>query len=73
MRFVDLLVFSTHIYYSTMNTLTIDDTKFVVLEQHEYEKLLERAASKRTPARKMTLQAGKKMAYRLIDKWSRGR
>lgn len=56
-----------------MNTLTIDDTKFVVLEQHEYEKLLERAASKRTPARKMTLQAGKKMAYRLIDKWSRGR
>jgi len=52
-----------------MNTLIIDRKKYVVLGQREYEKLIEKAASKKQAARKLSLAEGKKLAYKLIDKW----
>ncbi|WKZ60007.1 MAG: hypothetical protein QY309_00700 [Cyclobacteriaceae bacterium] len=52
-----------------MNTLVIDKKKYVLVAQREYEKLLEKAASKKQTARKLSLAEGKKLAYKLIDKW----
>lgn len=54
-----------------MSTLTIDNKKFVVIEQKEYEKLQLLAAKKTTPAKKLSLAAGKKHALKLIDKWAK--
>jgi len=54
-----------------MNTLTIERKKYVVVLQEEYESLLEKAAAKTTPVRKLSLKEGKKLAYKLIDKWSK--
>ena len=54
-----------------MGTLTIDKKKFVVLEQKEYDKLQLLAAQKTPPANKLSLTAGKKLAYQLIDKWAK--
>jgi hypothetical protein len=42
-----------------------------VVEQREYDKLLEKAASKTPAARKLSLDEGKKLAYKLIDNWHR--
>ena len=47
-----------------MSTLTIDNKKFVVIEQKKYEKLQLLAAKKTKPAKKLTLAAGKKHALR---------
>lgn len=52
-----------------MNTLVIDNKKYVLVAQREYERLLEKAASKKQTARKLSLVEGKKLAYKLIDKW----
>jgi len=54
-----------------MGTLTIDKKKFVVLEQKEFDKLQLLAAQKTTPVKKLSLAAGKKLAYKLIDKWAK--
>lgn len=54
-----------------MNTLVINKKKYVVVEQKEYDRLLEKAASKRPVARKLSLDEGKKLAYKLIDSWHR--
>lgn len=43
-----------------MNTLVINKKKYVVVEQSEYDKLLEKAATKRPVARKLSLGEGKK-------------
>ena len=56
-----------------MGTLTIDKKKFVVLEQKKYDKLQLLAAQKTAPAKKLSLAAGKKHAYKLIDKWGKGK
>jgi len=56
-----------------MDTLTIDKKKFVVIEQEEYNKLQLLAAQKTVPVKKLTLAAGKKHAYKLIDKWAKGK
>jgi len=56
-----------------MDTLTIDKKKFVVIEQEEYNKLQLLAAQKTVPVKKMTLAAGKKHAYKLIEKWAKGK
>lgn len=56
-----------------MNTLIIDKKKYVVVEQREYDKLLEKAASKKPAARKLSLDEGKKLAYKLIDHWHKGK
>jgi hypothetical protein len=56
-----------------MGTLTIDNKKFVVIEQKEFEKLQLLVAQKTTPVKKLTLEAGKKHAYKMIDKWAKGK
>jgi hypothetical protein len=52
-----------------VNTIVIDKKKYVVVAQKEYDKLIERAASKTPSARKMSLAETKKTAYALIGKW----
>ncbi len=54
-----------------MNTVVINKKKYVVVEQREYDKLLQKAAAKKPAARKLTLNEGKKLAYKLIDNWHR--
>ena len=56
-----------------MGTLIIDNKKFVVIEQKKFEKLQLLAAKKATPVKKLTLEAGKKHAYKMIDKWAKGK
>jgi hypothetical protein len=56
-----------------MGTLTIDKKKFVVIGQKEYDKLQLLAAQKTPPAKKLSLASGKKHAYKLIDKWAKGK
>ena len=56
-----------------MGTLTIDKKHFVVLEQMEFDKLQLLAAQKTNPVKKLTLAAGKKHAYKMIDKWAKGK
>jgi len=56
-----------------METLTLDKKKFVVIEQDEFQKLQLLAAKKTAPAKKLTLTAGKKHAYKMIDKWAKGK
>ncbi|TWI89018.1 hypothetical protein [Chitinophaga japonensis] len=54
-----------------MNTIKIDNKSYVVVPKKEYENLLTKAAQKTTPAKKMSLNQGKKLAYKLIDKWAK--
>ena len=56
-----------------METLTIDNKKFVVIEQKKFDKIQLLAAQKSLPVKKLTLAAGKKHAYKLIDTWAKGR
>ncbi|WP_462251522.1 hypothetical protein [Ferruginibacter sp.] len=56
-----------------MGTLTIDNKRFVVIEQKKFEKLQLLAAQKTAPVKKLTLVAGKKHAYKMIDKWAKGK
>jgi hypothetical protein len=56
-----------------MNTIVLNKKKYVVVEQKEYNKLIQRAAAKTVSARKMSLAEGKKLAYELIDKWHSGK
>ena len=56
-----------------METLTIDKKKIVVIEQSAFDKLQLLAAQKTVPAIKFSLAAGKKHAYKLIDKWAKGK
>ena len=56
-----------------METLTIDKKTFVVIEQKEFDKIQLMAAQKTTPAKKLSLAAGKKHAYKLIDQWAKGK
>jgi hypothetical protein len=56
-----------------MNTLIIANKKYVVLSQKEYEELRLKAVSKAIPAKKLSLKEGKKIAYKMIDKWAKGK
>ena len=56
-----------------MNTLTIENKKYVVLSQKEYDNLRMKAVSKAIPAKKHSLKEGKKLAYKMIDKWAKGK
>ena len=56
-----------------MGTLTIDKKKFVVLEQKEFDRIQLLAAQKSKPAKTLSLIAGKKHAYKLIDQWAKGK
>jgi hypothetical protein len=50
-----------------METLTIAKKKFVVIKQKEFDRSQLLAAQKNFPAKKRSLAAGKKHAYKLID------
>ena len=54
-----------------LNKLKLDKKSYVVIPQKEYEQLLTKAASKQPAARKLSLDQGKKLAYKLIDKWAK--
>ncbi len=54
-----------------MSTVTIDNKKFVVIEQKKFEKIQLLAAKKSVPSKKLSLAAGKKHALKLIDKWAK--
>jgi hypothetical protein len=54
-----------------MTSLVIEKKEYVVVAKKEYENLLLRAASKTPPVRKRSLAEGKKLAYKLIDKWAK--
>lgn len=56
-----------------MGTLTIDNKKFVVIEQKKIDRIQLLASQKNTPAKKLLLTAGKKHAYKLIDQWAKGK
>ncbi len=54
-----------------MNTVKLDNKSYFILPKKEYEKLVTKAASKTPSAKKLSLDQGKKLAYNLIDKWSK--
>lgn len=54
-----------------MNELTIDKKAYVILPKKEYERLVIKAASKASSSKKLSLQQGRKLAYKLIDQWSK--
>ncbi len=56
-----------------MEIITINKKKYVVVEQTAFEKIQAVAASKTIPQKKLSLKAGKKLAYRLIDTWAKGK
>jgi hypothetical protein len=43
----------------------------VIIEQKEIDKLQLLAAQKTSPVKKISLSEGKKLAYKLIDKWAK--
>jgi hypothetical protein len=54
-----------------MTHVTIEKKEYIILPKKEYEHLLLRAESKTSPVRKRSLAEGKKLAYKLIDKWAK--
>lgn len=56
-----------------MNTLDIENKECVVLPRKEYEDLRTKAAIKAVSAKKLSLADGKKLAYKLIYKWAKGK
>lgn len=56
-----------------MTAIVIDKKKYVLVPEKEYQDLQLKAASKTKPAKKLSLAAGKKHAYKLIDKWAKGK
>ncbi len=55
-----------------MDTLTINKTRFVVIEQKQFDKIQLAAAQKTPMVKKLSLTAGRKHALKLIDKWEKG-
>jgi len=56
-----------------MNTLNIENKEYVVISRKEYEGLRTKAAIKAITAKKFSLSEGKKLAYKMIDKWAKGK
>ena len=56
-----------------MTQIVIDKKKYVLVPEKEYHALQVRAALKTKPVKKLSLAAGKKHAYKLIDKWAKGK
>jgi hypothetical protein len=56
-----------------MNTLNIENKEYVVISRKEYEDLRTKATVKTVSAKKLSLTEGKKLAYKLIDKWAKGK
>jgi len=56
-----------------MTTLNIENKEYVVIPRKEYDDLRTKAALKAVSAKKLSLAEGKKKAYKLIDKWAKGK
>ncbi|MFM9911295.1 MAG: hypothetical protein ACKVOW_18295 [Chitinophagaceae bacterium] len=56
-----------------MTQLVIDKKKYVLIPEKEYQALQLQAALKTNARKKLSLAAGKKHAYKLIDKWAKGK
>jgi hypothetical protein len=56
-----------------MDIITINKKKLVVIEQKEFDRIQLLAARKIAPVKKRSFSAGKKRAYKLIDRWSKGK
>lgn len=56
-----------------MTQIVIDKKKYVLLPEKDYEALQLKAAMKNNPVKKRSLAAGKKRAYKFIDKWAKGK
>ncbi|MEO6813133.1 MAG: hypothetical protein ABI172_04335 [Ginsengibacter sp.] len=54
-----------------METLTLNKTKFVLIEQKEFERIQLKAAQKTPGVKKLSINAGRKHALKLIDKWAK--
>ena len=54
-----------------MDTLVIDNKKYIMLEAKAFEELHENAACKTAPVKKLSLKEGEKHACKLVDKWSK--
>jgi hypothetical protein len=54
-----------------MNTLNIENKEYVVISRKEYDALRTKATVKTISAKKLSLTEGKKLAYKLIDKWAK--
>lgn len=54
-----------------MNTFIIENKKYIVIPKKEHEALMTKAGSKYPSARKLSLSDGKKLAYKMIDKWGK--
>jgi hypothetical protein len=56
-----------------MTAIVIDKKKYVLVPEKDYQALQLKAALKTRPVKKLSLAAGKKRAYKLIDKWAKGK
>ena len=56
-----------------MTQIVIDKKKYVLISEKEYNSLQVKAALKTSPVKKLSLAAGKKHAYKLIDQWAKGK
>ncbi len=56
-----------------MTKIIIDKKNYVLISEKEYQDLQLIAAQKSKPAKKLSLSAGKKHAYKLIDQWVKGK
>ncbi|HRP33213.1 MAG TPA: hypothetical protein PKV73_15045 [Agriterribacter sp.] len=56
-----------------MTQIVIDKKKYVLLLEKDFEVLQLKAAKKNKPVRKRSLAEGKRRAYKLIDKWAKGK
>ena len=56
-----------------MTHIVIDKKKYVLITEKEYDTLQLKAALKTKPVKKLWLAAGKKHAYKLINKWAKGK
>ena len=54
-----------------MTRIVIDKKKYVLIPEKDYEALQIKAALKAKPVKKLSLAAGKKHAYKLINKWAK--
>ncbi len=51
-----------------MNTFSIDNKKYVVIEEKQFEQLQLLAARKNKPVMKLSLKEGEKLSYKLMNK-----
>ncbi len=54
-----------------MERVTIDQKRYVIIEEQQFEQLQEIAATKTPPQKKLTLTEGKEHVYQLIDSWAK--